>query len=202
MPAGLLYFSLALLLVSHSAIARPQTIVDDEEGLQNTTTESSTDEPPSTDKPSTTPAIRGEGDEQEHDFTTIFSADLAPGDNSSSTTPDTNTTSTTESSTDTPSTASNSTETTTTTESTTSTTTTTTTTTGPSTNATVTAAPSTTPSPYKPDTGNGGGFDGWSFFGGIILAFVGFAIGFISLKYWKIRKGQAVAGGGGNYNRF
>jgi hypothetical protein len=54
-----------------------------------------------------------------------------------------------------------------------------------------------------PDTGKAGGFDGWSFFGGIVLAIVGVAIAFLSVKYWKVRKGQTAAGAtGGNYNRF
>ena len=56
----------------------------------------------------------------------------------------------------------------------------------------------TTAVPVNPDGGKGG-FDGWSFFGGIVLALVGVAISFLSVKYWKIRRGQTT---GGDYNRF
>ena len=45
----------------------------------------------------------------------------------------------------------------------------------------------------------GRSFDGWSFFGGIILTLVCFAIAFVGVKYYKIRRGHQ---GEGNYNRF
>merc|ERR1712038_346745 len=77
------------------------------------------------------------------------------------------------------------------------------TTTQNSTTSTVTSPTTITPNvttavPVNPDAGKGG-FDGWSFFGGIVLALVGVAISFLSIKYWKIRRGQTT---GGDYNRF
>ncbi len=44
-----------------------------------------------------------------------------------------------------------------------------------------------------------GGFSFWSFFGGIVMTLVLIAIGFVGLKYYKIRRGNQ---GEGNYNRF
>ena len=98
---------------------------------------------------------------------------------------------------------------TTSTQNTTSTSTTSTSSTSPetttqnSTTSTVTSPTTITPNvttavPVNPDAGKGG-FDGWSFFGGIVLALVGVAISFLSIKYWKIRRGQTT---GGDYNRF
>merc|ERR1712038_562755 len=77
------------------------------------------------------------------------------------------------------------------------------TTTQNSTTSTVTSPTTITPNvttavPVNPDAGKSG-FDGWSFFGGIVLALVGVAISFLSIKYWKIRRGQTT---GGDYNRF
>ena len=61
-----------------------------------------------------------------------------------------------------------------------------------------TAAPviSTTP-PVDPSGKSGSKFDGWSFFGGILLTLGVAAIGFVGIKYYKLRSGT-----GGNYNRF
>jgi len=108
-------------------------------------------------------------------------------------------------------TVSTSTSTTTTTESTTPSTTSTekptTATTIPSTTTekpsspVTTAAPviSTTP-PVDPSGKSGSKFDGWSFFGGILLTIGLSAIGFVSFKYYKVRSGGSHAGT--NYNRF
>merc|ERR1711983_726066 len=102
-------------------------------------------------------------------------------------------------------------DTTTTTISTTTTTTTSTTTesttvttTAPSTTTPVTStststststeAPTARPSP---DPSSRGHFDGWSFFGGILLTLGMAAIGFVGFKYYKLRSSS-----GGNYNRF
>merc|ERR1712066_513902 len=98
---------------------------------------------------------------------------------------------------DTTTSTTSSTSTSTTTKSTSSSTTTvtsTTTTTKASTSAT---SPKT---PVNPDDRSGSRFDGWSFFGGILLTVGISAIGFISFKYYKVRSGQQ--GGGANYNRF
>ena len=46
----------------------------------------------------------------------------------------------------------------------------------------------------------GSNFDGWSFFGGILLTVGIAAIAFISFKYYKVRAGQHNTGA--NYNRF
>merc|ERR1712032_716513 len=100
--------------------------------------------------------------------------------------PNTNTTTTT-----TTSTTSTTTITTTTTPETTTTantTTTTTTSTSTSTSTSTTAAPA--PS-------NRSHFDGWSFFGGILLTLGLAAIGLVGFKYYKLRSGT-----GGNYGRF
>ena len=79
--------------------------------------------------------------------------------------------------------------------------TTTTTTAAPGDNSTTTSAPasssSTTAVPAPAPRGSGG-FSGWSFFGGIVLTVVFFAIGFVGFKYYKVRRGQV----GGNYDRF
>ena len=87
-----------------------------------------------------------------------------------------------------------------TTDSTTSTTTTTVTTTETpaTTTTTTTMAPSTpTAAPVPPPEPKGGHFDGWSFFGGILLTLGGAAIGFVGVKYYKLRSGS-----GTTYNRF
>ena len=118
-----------------------------------------------------------------------------PSDNSTSTT----TASTTESTDTTPMTTTNSTDTTTATTTASTTTSTDSTTTAPTTptttaGTTTPGAPVTTPHP-KPDSR--GHFDGWSFFGGILLTLGIAAIGFVGFKYYKIRSTT-----GGNYNRF
>ena len=72
-----------------------------------------------------------------------------------------------------------------------------------SSSTTTTAIPSTvTPTevPQPDPSGKSGGFSGWSFFGGIILTVVLFAIGFVGFKYYKARMGGGP--GSGNYNRF
>merc|ERR1712083_477038 len=75
-------------------------------------------------------------------------------------------------------------DTTTTSEETT-TTTDTTTTSAP----TTTSTPSTTTVPIpEPDTGKGH-FDGWSFFGGILLSLGLAAIGLVGYKYYRLRSG-------------
>jgi CD164 antigen len=51
----------------------------------------------------------------------------------------------------------------------------------------------TTVRPPTPD----GGFNGWSFFGGILLTLGLFAIGFVGFKYYRLRSGT-----GADYNRF
>eukprot|EP00088_Acartia_fossae_P018948 TRINITY_DN20997_c0_g1_i11.p1 TRINITY_DN20997_c0_g1~~TRINITY_DN20997_c0_g1_i11.p1 ORF type:complete len:206 (-),score=61.46 TRINITY_DN20997_c0_g1_i11:946-1527(-) len=86
-----------------------------------------------------------------------------------------------------------------TTESTTPITTTTTTT---STATSSTSEPSTTSPPAIPDTtpnpsSNTNQFNGWSFFGGILLTVLLAAIGFVGFKYYKLRSGT-----GGRYNTF
>merc|ERR1711874_422716 len=89
---------------------------------------------------------------------------------------------------------------TTTSDTTTSTTTTTTTTTTAAPTTTTTTSPTPTPSTAAPepvpDTGKGH-FDGWSFFGGILLTLGLAAIGLVGFKYYRLRSGT-----GGNYNRF
>jgi len=89
-----------------------------------------------------------------------------------------------------------STESTTETSTSTSTTTTTVTTAAPP--PTTTIAPTApTAAPVPPPEPKEGHFDGWSFFGGILLTLGLVAIGFVGVKYYKLRSGT-----GGNYNRF
>lgn len=190
---------LALLLTTGGAFARPNNPNPAPE------TEVTVTEPPKTDpviedhqdigegfEEGSTPA--GELSDAVDDVTTIVPTDsgLDPGN---ATTP--NSTITTE-----PSPPTTSTQNTTSTSTTTSTTTSPETTTQNSTTTTTvttTITPNvTTAVPVNPDGGKGG-FDGWSFFGGIVLALVGVAISFLSIKYWKIRRGQTT---GGDYNRF
>merc|ERR1712154_287595 len=75
---------------------------------------------------------------------------------------------------------------------------TTTTTTTPTT--TMITTPTTPPSDVMPEPapGSRGHFDGWSFFGGILLTLGIAAIGFVGFKYYKLRNVSS----GGNYNRF
>merc|ERR1711963_394946 len=86
--------------------------------------------------------------------------------------------------------------TTTTTPTTTSSTTTPTTTTVTTTASTTSTSASTTAAP-APQPDSRGHFDGWSFFGGILLTLGIAAIGFVGFKYYKLRSSS-----GGNYNRF
>merc|ERR1711956_147816 len=67
---------------------------------------------------------------------------------------------------------------------------------------TTTAASTTTSTetPVDPSGRGGSKFDGWSFFGGILLTIGLSAIGFVSFKYYKVRSGGAHVGT--NYNRF
>merc|ERR1712086_852667 len=67
---------------------------------------------------------------------------------------------------------------------------------------TTTAEPTTTSTetPVDPSGRGGSKFDGWSFFGGILLTIGLSAIGFVSFKYYKVRSGGAHVGT--NYNRF
>jgi len=99
------------------------------------------------------------------------------------------TTTSTETSTDS-TTSTTTTPTSTTTETTTSSSSTTT-------SSTTTEAPATSAAPVPPPEPKGGHFDGWSFFGGILLTLGVAAIGFVGIKYYKLRSGT-----GGNYNRF
>lgn len=78
--------------------------------------------------------------------------------------------------------------------------TTSTTTKTPSTTSVPTTTSKTTPVP-QPDPRGGSNFDGWSFFGGILLTVGIAAIGFISFKYYKVRAGGQ-HNAGANYNRF
>merc|ERR1712198_656733 len=64
-----------------------------------------------------------------------------------------------------------------------------------STDSTTTTTSSTTTT--VPTTEDRGHFDGWSFFGGILLTLGAAAIGFVGFKYYKLRSTS-----GGNYNRF
>lgn len=94
--------------------------------------------------------------------------------------------------------------TTTTTDSTQTTTTSTTTTVSPTTTTTsesssVTSTPGAPVTTHVPTPEDRGHFDGWSFFGGILLTLGAAAIGFVGFKYYKLR---STSGGGGNYNRF
>jgi len=192
---------LALLLTTGGAFARPNN--------PHPASETEVTEPPKADSVPTVieDQDNGEGfvegtttagDQSDivEDVTTIVPPDsgLDPGN---ATTP--NSTITTEPSPPTTSTQN------TTTSTSTSTTTSPETTTPSGQNSTTTTVKTTTISPnvttavpVNPDGGKGG-FDGWSFFGGIVLALVGVAISFLSVKYWKIRRGQTT---GGDYNRF
>jgi len=117
----------------------------------------------------------------------------APDTTTSTITTSSTTTTTQKTTTDTTVTTTTSSSTTTTSTSTTTKPTTTITTTKP----TTTLAPSTTSAPNpEPPTGKGH-FDGWSFFGGILLTLGIAAIGFVGFKYYRLRSGS-----GGNYNRF
>ena len=82
--------------------------------------------------------------------------------------------------------------------STTATTTKKSTTASPTTSAKI-STPTTPKAPINPDDRSGSKFDGWSFFGGILLTVGVSAIGFISFKYYKVRSSHQ---GGANYNRF
>ena len=188
---------LALLLIACSALARPDTPTEKAPEADISSVE----------KVDVTPIEdNGEGfvegeNEPIEDFTTIVPPDSGL-DPDNATTPDSSNTTTTlppptTSTQNTSSSSTTSTTTTTTTEAPTTNTTMTTTTTVTSTSVTPNI---TTPvTPVDPDAGKSGGFDGWSFFGGIVLALVGVAISFLSVKYWKIRRAQT---SGGNYNRF
>jgi len=196
---------LALLLVASCVLARP-------DGLDQT--ENAADDASAEKVDTTTPKtavvqdaaegfVEGENDPIE-DFTTIVPPDsgLDPDNattqnSNTSTTLPPPTTSTQNATTSTSTTPSN---TTTTTSTTTETPATNTTMTSTSTVTSTSVTPNVTTSvPVNPDSGKGSGFDGWSFFGGIILALVGVAISFLSVKYWKVRRAQTT---GGNYNRF
>ena len=65
---------------------------------------------------------------------------------------------------------------------------------------TVAPTPTSTETPVDPSGRGGSKFDGWSFFGGILLTIGLSAIGFVSFKYYKVRSGGAHVGT--NYNRF
>merc|ERR1719213_758456 len=73
------------------------------------------------------------------------------------------------------------------------------TTTKSSTTSAKVSTPTTPKAPINPDDRSGSKFDGWSFFGGILLTVGVSAIGFISFKYYKVRSSHQ---GGANYNRF
>merc|ERR1711963_848716 len=77
------------------------------------------------------------------------------------------------------------------------TTTTTPTTTSSTTTPTTTSTPASTTAAPAPQPDSRGHFDGWSFFGGILLTLGIAAIGFVGFKYNKLRSSS-----GGNYNRF
>merc|ERR1711892_1548195 len=113
---------------------------------------------------------------------------------------DTTTTNSSDTTTTTPADTTTTTVPTTTTTETTTTPTTTTTVTTPIPDTTTTSTSSPTPSTAvpdpEPDTGKGH-FDGWSFFGGILLTLGLAAIGLVGFKYYRLRSGT-----GGNYNRF
>merc|ERR1712106_127261 len=138
------------------------------------------------------------------DTTTTNSSDTTtttPADTTTTTVPTTTTTETTTTTTITTTTITTPIpDTTTSTTPTTTTTTPTTTTATSSTDTTTTSTSSPTPSTAvpdpEPDTGKGH-FDGWSFFGGILLTLGLAAIGLVGFKYYRLRSGT-----GGNYNRF
>merc|ERR1719438_457039 len=74
----------------------------------------------------------------------------------------------------------------------------TTTTTIPTSTTTTTTPVPITSSTAAPEPATGKGhFDGWSFFGGILLTLGLAAIGLVGYKYYRLRSGT-----GGNYNRF
>jgi len=125
----------------------------------------------------------------EPDVTTVTPSP-DPTSSTTTTNPDDPSTTTTTTTT----TTSDSTQTTTTL--TTTTVSTTTTTTSESTPGTSTPGAPVTPIPTPEDRGH---FDGWSFFGGILLTLGAAAIGFVGFKYYKLR---STSGSGGNYNRF
>jgi len=127
----------------------------------------------------------------EPDVTTVTPS---PDPTSSTTTENPDDPSTSTTTTTTTTTTSDSTQTTTTL--TTTTVSTTTTTTSESTPGTSTPGAPVTPIPTPEDRGH---FDGWSFFGGILLTLGAAAIGFVGFKYYKLR---STSGSGGNYNRF
>jgi len=76
-------------------------------------------------------------------------------------------------------------------------TTTSTTTTSTTTSTTTTVTTTTTPASTTAAPAGRGHFDGWSFFGGILLTLGLAAIGLVGFKYYRLRSGT-----GGNYNRF
>merc|ERR1712223_534198 len=67
----------------------------------------------------------------------------------------------------------------------------------PGANTTTTTTTSTTSTTTAPPPSNRNHFDGWSFFGGILLTLGLAAIGLVGFKYYKLRSGT-----GGNYGRF
>merc|ERR1712203_539703 len=83
----------------------------------------------------------------------------------------------------------------------TNTTTMTTSTSGSTSTTTISTTSSSSTTEVMPDPGpdsSRGHFDGWSFFGGILLTLGIAAIGFVGFKYYKLRNVSS----GGNYNRF
>jgi len=135
-----------------------------------------------------------------------FSTSLTPENETTTTTTETPTTPATSTSTTTISTSTSTTtesttpSTTSTEKPTTSATSTSTTTEKTSPPVTSTAAPAVSTTPVDPSGKSGSKFDGWSFFGGILLTIGLSAIGFVSFKYYKVRSGGNHAGT--NYNRF
>merc|ERR1719273_2441708 len=135
-----------------------------------------------------------------------FDTSLTPENENATTTPTTVTTASS-SSTTTTTTVTTTVSSTTTTASTTNATSVTTTTkkttpTSLPTTTETTASPliSSTTAPVDPSGKSGSKFDGWSFFGGILLTIGLSAIGFVSFKYYKVRSGGNHANT--NYNRF
>jgi len=122
--------------------------------------------------------------------TTTTEKPTTPATSTSTTTISTSTSTTTESTT--PSTTS--------TEKPTTSATSTSTTTEKTSPVTSTAAPAVSTTPVDPSGKSGSKFDGWSFFGGILLTIGLSAIGFVSFKYYKVRSGGNHAST--NYNRF
>lgn len=76
-----------------------------------------------------------------------------------------------------------------------------TTTTSKSSTTAKTPTSTTAKTPVDPDDRAGSKFDGWSFFGGILLTVGIAAIGFISYKCYKVRH-LFIGDSGTNYNRF